>query len=463
MARTIIAGGKVVLPTGTQQVDIFVENEKIAAIGKTKNLPKTDNCIDARDKFVLPGLIDMHVHFVDRFMGTVSLHDFFTGTRAAAFGGVTSIIDFANQKKGGTLADAIKRKRSDADGNVAIDYGLHAEVTDPTPAVIKEVPSLIRSGIPTFKVYTIYEGMMVDDGAIIDLFEQTGKFGGLVIVHAENNFIAQRLKQKYLSQGKTSAIYHARSKPNVVEAEAIHRIAYLAEFMKAPFYIVHMSTREGCQIIQKCQQRGQVAFAETCTHYLCLTDNVYKRRNGINFIISPPLRKKKDLDALWSALAEGSISVVSTDDASFSIESKKMGKNRFDKVPNGMAGVELRLPVMFSEGVLKRGLPLERMVQLTSTNPARLFGLYPKKGIIQVGSDADLVILDPQKKVTLGKKTTHMQTDFCSLEGLKVTGYPIMTMSRGNVIVDNGNFVGHKGNGKFLKRRIDINAMQKVR
>jgi dihydropyrimidinase len=190
---------------------------------------------------------------------------------------------------------------------------------------------------------------------------------------------------------------------------------------------------------------------------------VYKRRDGINFIISPPLRKKKDIDALWTGLAEGTISVVSTDDASFSIKSKKMGKDRFDKVPNGMAGVELRLPVMFSEGVLKRGLSLQRMVELTSTNPARLFGLYPKKGVIQVGSDADLVILDPKKKVTLGMKTTHMKTDFCSLEGLKVTGYPVMTMSRGNVIIDNGNFVGRKGDGRFLKRRIDLYDMQHVR
>jgi dihydropyrimidinase len=280
MTRTIIAGGKVVLPAGAQQVDILVENEKIAGIGKAKNLPKTDNWINAKGKLVLPGLIDMHVHFMDRFMGTTSLHDFFSGTRAAAFGGITTIIDFANQKKGGSLADAIKRKRSEADGNVVIDYGVHAEITDPTPAVIKEVRSIIRSGVPSFKVYTIYEGMMVDDGALVDLFEQTGKFGGLVILHAENNFITQRLTQKYLSQGKTSAIYHALSKPNIVESEAINRIAYLAECMNAPFYIVHMSTREGRQIIQKCQQKGQVAFAETCTHYLCLTDSVYKRRDG---------------------------------------------------------------------------------------------------------------------------------------------------------------------------------------
>jgi dihydropyrimidinase len=322
---------------------------------------------------------------------------------------------------------------------------------------------MIQAGVPSFKVYTIYEGMMVDDGALLALFEQTAKYGGLVILHAENNFITRRLKQEYLSQGKTGAIYHALSKPSIVEAEAISRIAFLAKTLHAPFYIVHMSTREGRDIIRQCQRQGLAAFAETCSHYLCLTDSVYRRSDGINFIISPPLRKKEDITALWEGLAEGTISVVSTDDASFSIESKKMGKDSFDKVPNGMAGVELRLPVMFSEGVLKRGLSLERMVDVTSTNPARLFGLYPQKGIIQIGSDADLVVLDPKKKVTLGMKTTHMVTDFCSLEGLKVTGYPIMTIARGNVIVEEGKFLGRPGAGRFLKRKLDTNHLKTVR
>ncbi|UCF91666.1 MAG: dihydropyrimidinase [Desulfobacterales bacterium] len=463
MARTMITGGKAVLPTGAQQVDILIENEKIAGIGQASSLAQTDNWIDAKGQIVLPGLIDMHVHFLDRFMGTISLHDFFTGTRAAACGGVTTIIDFANQKKGGSLADAIEHKRSEADGHVVIDYGLHAEITDPTPAVMKEVRSIIKAGVPSFKVYTIYEGMMVDDGALLALFEQTSRGGGLVIVHAENNFIADRLRREYLREGKTGAMYHALSKPNIVEAEAIGRIAYLAGHLKAPFYIVHMSTREGRQIMQHCRHKGQAAFAETCTHYLCLTDSVYRRRDGINYIISPPLRKQEDIEALWEGLHEGTISVVSTDDASFSVESKRMGKDSFDKVPNGMAGVELRLPVMFSEGVLKRGLSLERMVELTSTNPARLFGLFPQKGVIQVGSDADLVILDPQKKVKLGMKTTHMVTDFCSLEGLRVTGYPVMTLSRGKVIVENGKFVGRQGEGRFLHRKIDFNAIRNVR
>ncbi|MBW1696641.1 MAG: dihydropyrimidinase [Deltaproteobacteria bacterium] len=463
MIRKIIAGAQVVLPTGTQQVDIFIENEKIAGIGKTKHFPRTDNLIDAKGMIVLPGLVDIHVHFLDRFMGTVSLHDFFTGTRAAAHGGVTTIIDFANQSKGDSLADAIQRKRAEADDDVVIDYGLHAEITDPTPSVLHEVRHIVRAGVPSFKVYTIYEGMMVDDGVLIELFEQTARYHGLVMVHAENSAIAQRLKQQFLSRGKTTALYHALSKPNMVEAEAIHRVVYLGRWLNAPLYIVHMSTREGNEIMEVCRKQGLPVFAETCPHYLCLTDNVYRRKDGINYIISPPLRKTEDIKALWKGLFNGSISVVSTDDASFSKESKIAGKDSFDKVPNGMAGVELRLPVLYSEGVRKRGMRLERLAELTSTNPARLFGLYPRKGVIQVGADADLVILHPEKEVTLGMKTTHMVTDFCSLEGWKVTGYPVMTIFRGSLIVENGTFLGRKGNGRFLRRKIDFNEIRTLR
>ncbi len=463
MAKTIIAGGKVVLPAGVQAADILVENEKIAGVGKIGRFARTDNWIDAKGKIVLPGLIDMHVHFLDRFMGTESLHDFFTGTRAAAFGGITTIIDFANQRRGHSLAEAVLSKQNEADGHVVIDYGVHAEISDPSRETINEIPGIIRAGVPSFKVYTIYEGMMVDDGDLAAVFEKTGRHGGLVIVHAENASIAERRKREFLSQGCTSPIYHALSKPNLVEAEAINRVAFLARVLKSPFYIVHLSTREGCDIIRNCRAGGQMAFAETCTHYLCLTDEVYQKQNGINYIISPPLRKAKDVAALWAGLAEGSLSVVSSDDASFSNESKLMGKDSFDKVPNGMAGVELRLPVLYSEGVRQRRITLERLVEVASTNPARLFGLYPRKGVIQVGSDADLVILDPEKEVTLGQKTLHMETDFCSLEGMKVKGMPILTMARGRVIVEGGRFVGREGDGRFLKRRIDFKKIKSVR
>lgn len=465
MARRIISGGRVVLPTGTQQTDLVIEGEKIVAIGKVKPFVKTDAQIDARGMIVMPGLIDVHVHFLDRFMGTVSLHDFFSGTRAAAFGGVTTIIDFANQEKGQSLAEAIKLKREEADGHVVIDYGLHVAVTDPTPETLKEIRTVIKGGIPSFKVYTIYrdEGLMIEDGPLMAVFAETSRHGGLVGLHAENASIAEYRQQDFLNRGDTSPVYHALSKPNLVEEEAVNRIALIGRSVRAPFYIVHLSTREGVAIIRKCRQDGHPAFAETCTHYLCLTDEVYEGPDGINYIISPPLRKSGDIRALWEGLGDGTLSVVSSDDASFSLEAKLMGKDSFDRVPNGMAGVELRLPVLFSDGVRKRKITLERLVEITSTNPARLFGLFPQKGTIQVGSDADLVIFDPTKEVTLGRESLHMAAEFCSLEGKKVIGYPRMTLSRGKVVVEDGRFTGGEGDGRYIRRRIDFRNIGRVR
>ena len=466
MSRTVITGGKVVLPAGIQRTDLVIENETIVGIGKAKQFLKTDHQIDARGMIVLPGLIDAHVHFLEPFMGTVSLQDFFTGTRAAAFGGVTTVIDFAHQEKGQSLAETIELRREKADSHVAIDYGLHVGITDPTSETINEIQSIIKAGSPSFKIYTTYrdEGLMVKDGALLDILEETARNrSGLVIVHAENNDIVEYRQQNFLSRGKTSAPYHALSKPNIVEQEAVQRVALLARSVGAPFYIVHLSTREAAEIIANKRKEGFPAFAETCTHYLCLTDEVYERPDGIHYIIAPPLRKKRDITALWAGLADGTISVVSTDCISFSDEAKRMGEDSFDRVPNGMAGVEMRLPVLFSDGVRKGKISLERLVEITSTNPARLFGLFPRKGVIQIGSDADLVILDPNKEVTLSKSSLHMIADFCSLEGKKVKGYPVMTLSRGKVIIENGRFLGHEGDGRFLRRKIDFKDMENLR
>ena len=466
MSRTVITGGKVALPTGVQRTDLVIENERIVGIGKAKQFVKTDHRIDARGMIVLPGLIDVHVHFLEPFMGTVSLQDFFTGTRAAAFGGVTTVIDFAHQEKAQSLAKTIELRREKADGHVVIDYGLHVGITDPTRETIEEIHSVIKAGVPSFKIYTTYrdEGLLIRDGALLAILEETARNrSGLVIVHAENNDIVEYRQRDFLSRGKTSAPYHALSKPNIVEEEAVQRVALLARSVGAPFYIVHLSTREATEIIARNRREGFPAFAETCTHYLCLTDEVYEQPDGIQYIIAPPLRKRRDVSALWAGLANGTISVVSTDCISFSNEAKLMGKDSFDRVPNGMAGVEMRLPVLFSDGVRKGRISLERLVEITSTNPARLFGLFPKKGVIQIGSDADLVILDPNKEVTLSKSSLHMIADFCSLEGKKVKGYPIMTLSRGKVIIENDRFLGHKGDGRFPHRKIDFKNMEKLR
>jgi len=459
----IISGGRVVLPSGVRKTDLFIENEIIAAIGDRKHFVRSDHLIDASDMIILPGLVDVHVHFLDRFMGSVSLQDYYSGTKGAAFGGVTTIIDFAHQEKGQSLAEAIKLKREEADDHVTIDYGLHAGITDPTPETIDEIKSVIQSGIPSFKVYTIYDDFMIDDGSLMAVFTEAARHGGLVAVHAENDTITKYRVNKFLGSGKTSAVYHALSKPNIVEEEAIQRVAVLARSVGAPFYIVHLSTREGKKIVEKCKQQGFPAFAETCTHYLCLTDEVYVQADGINYIISPPLRKGQDIDALWEGLVDGSLSVVSSDDCSFSNQAKLMGKDSFDLVPNGMAGVELRLPFLFSEGVQKGRITVERLAQITSTNPSRLFGLFPKKGAIQIGADADLVLLDPKKEVTMGLDTIHMAADFCFLEGKKLHGYPIMTISRGKVIVEDNRFTGCEGDGRFVRRKIDFDDLKGLR
>lgn len=459
MSKMIISGGRVVLPSGVRKTDLLIENEIIAAIGDRRHFVNADHLIDAGGMIVLPGLLDVHVHFLDRFMGSVSLQDYYSGTKGAAFGGVTTIIDFAHQEKGQSLAEAIRLKREEADGHVTIDYGLHAGITDPTPETLSEMKGVIRSGIPSFKAYTIYDDFMIDDGSLMAVLEEAVRYGGLVALHAENDQITKHRVREFLGAGKSSAVYHALSKPNIVEEEAVQRVALVARSVGAPFYIVHLSTREGKKIIEKCRKQGFPAFAETCTHYLCLTDEVYEQPDGINYIISPPLRKEKDVVALWEGLADGSISVVSSDDCSFSNEAKLMGKDAFNLVPNGMAGVELRLPFLYSEGVRKGRITLERLAEITSTNPSRLFGLFPRKGVIQPGADADLVLLDPGKEVTMGLDSIHMAADFCFLEGKKLTGYPVMTISRGKVIIKEDRFTGREGDGRFIQRKIDFNAI----
>jgi dihydropyrimidinase len=463
VSKMIVSGGRLVLPSGVRKTDLLIEDEKIAAVGDSRHFGHADHMIDASGRIVLPGLVDVHVHFLDRFMGSVSLQDYFSGTKSAAFGGVTTIIDFAHQEKGQSLAQAIQLKREEADGHVTIDYGLHAGITDPTPETLSEMRSVIRSGIPSFKVYTIYDDFMIDDGSLLAVFEEAVRQRGLVMLHAENDKIAKYRVREFLGSGKTSAVYHALSKPNIVEEEAIQRVALLARSAGAPFYVVHLSTREGKKIIEEYRKQGFPAFSETCTHYLCLTDEVYEQANGINYIISPPLRKEQDLIALWGGLVDGSISVVSSDDCSFSDDAKLMGKDSFDRVPNGMAGVELRLPFLYSEGVRKGRISLERLAEITSTNPARIFGLFPRKGVIQPDADADLVLLDPDKEVTMSLDSIHMAADFCFLEGKKLKGYPVMTISRGKVIIQDNRFIGHEGDGRFIERKIDFRAIKYLR
>jgi dihydropyrimidinase len=457
MVDTIIRGGTVATANGEQQADLFLDHGIIVGIATDQVNGSAKREIDARGLLVMPGLIDPHVHFQMPFMGTETRHDFFNGTVAAAFGGVTTIIDFAFQERGGTALDAVRARQALADGRACIDYSFHAIFTDVNHETPHQLEELVEAGIATWKVFMAYRrmGIMVDDGGLLALLEASSRLPCVGIVHAENASIIEFLIDRFLAEGKTSARYHALSRPTLAEAEAVGRAARLAGAAQNPLYIFHVSSADALAEIRAARGRGWPIYAETCPHYLCLDASLYERPDGYNWCMSPPLRAQADRDALWQALADGTISVVSTDDASFDAESKRRGSESFDKIPNGIPGVESRLSLLYSEGVAKGRIDLPRLVALTATNPARLVGLYPRKGQIAVGADADLVLLDPTRRATLSVETSRMRTGWHPYEGMEVTGVPMMTIAAGQVIAEEGEFKGRMGAGRFLKRHIE--------
>ena len=464
MIDLLINNGKVVFPDTSINTSIAVDNGKIVGIGSPTTIPEAERVIDASEKFVLPGLIDPHVHFCTHFMGAVSLDTWETGTMAAASGGVTTVIDFATQKKGSLPMEAIKARREEADGNAVIDYSVHSGITDPTPETIEQLPEIIKYGIPSFKIFMVYrkEGWVVDDGALLAIFEKIKPHRGLVGLHAENVAIIEYLVDKALREGNKSAIYHALTRPHKSESEAINRAMFLAKSIEAPFYCFHMTLKEGVELFHQARSDGQPVYAETCTQYLTLTKDLLKRpEDGINFICSPPLRDKEDIEALWQGLADGIVSVVATDQCAFSAEQKKLGQDSFDKVPNGLPGIEFRLPILFSEGVSKGRISVNTLASVTSTNVAKIFGMYPKKGTISIGSDADLVILDPKLEKTISVEDSIYGIDWYPYEGMKVKGNPIITISKGKVVYEDNEFTGKAGDGEFLKRQISSEILTK--
>lgn len=444
----VINNGKVVTPQGVFQANIGIEGEKIATISRSPL--KGDEVIDASGKLVMPGVIDPHVHMELPFGGTVSADDFKTGTIAGAFGGVTTIIDFAIQPNGESPFSAIEARKKAAERKVVVDFALHASLTDMEKVEDGDIRKIIEMGLPSFKLFMTYrkEGLMVDDGTLFALLQETASLKGLVGVHAENAAVLEYLITKFLREGRTEPKYHALSRPNFVEGECINRAITLTEEANSSLYIFHMSTKEGLEAVKSAKTRGVNVLAETCPHYLMLTDEKYEE-NGQLYVMSPPLRKREDNEALWQGVINGWIDVVSTDHCPFRTDQKAMG-DTFDKIPNGVPGIETLLPVMFSEG-LKRGMTPERLVEVLSYNPARIFGLE-SKGAIEVGKDADIVILDPREERTLSYETLHMNLDYSIFEGLKVKGYPVTTISRGEVIVDNNEFYGKEGRGRFIER-----------
>ena len=450
----LITGGRIITATDDYVGDIFIEDERVTAIGTA--LPMTaDRTIDARGKLVFPGGIDVHTHLDMPFGGSTSADDFETGTIAAAFGGTTSIVDFAIQYRGQTLHHAWDTWMKKAEGKAAIDYGFHMIMTELNDQVELEMDALVRQGVTSFKLFMAYPGVfMLDDASIFKAMLRTGKNGGTICMHAENGGVIDVLVQRALAEGKTAPKYHALTRPARAEGEATHRAIALAEMADVPVYIVHLSAAEALEMVTEARDRGLPAFAETCPQYLFLSYDNYEEPGfeGAKYVMSPPLRKKETQDRLWRGLAGNDLQAIATDHCPFCMKEKHLGDGDFSKIPNGAPGIETRMSLVYDGGVRTGKISLNRFVELTSTSPAKIFGLFPRKGTVAPGSDADLVIFDPEKKMTLRATTLHMNVDYNPYEGREVTGVTETVLSRGRVIIEGGQFVGRAGAGSFIKR-----------
>ncbi len=450
----LIKNGRVVTASDDAIADIYIEDEKIVAIGK--DLPySAAKTIDATNKFVFPGGIDPHVHLDMPFMGTYSSDDYETGTRAALFGGTTSVIEFILQTQGDTLHNALKTWQDKSIPKAVGDFSYHMAVTDFNDKVAKEVVQMIEEeGITSFKTFMAYKGaLMIDDGQMVQLMKVVKKHGGLVTVHATNGDMIDSLISKNISEGNTAPLYHYLSQPEITEAEASARFADMLYYTGCPGYIVHMTCEGALNAVRKATQRNQKVFVETCSQYLMLDASLYEKDfEGAKWVMSPPLREKKDQAALWSGINQGLVQVVGTDHCPFTWEQKLMGKTNFAKIPNGHPAIEHRMEFMYSEGVYKGKISLNKFVEVTSTNAAKIFGMYPRKGTLSVGADADVLIFDPNNKHTISAKTHHMRCDYSAYEGWEVTGKTETVLLRGKVAIENNECKLKAGDGKFIPR-----------
>lgn len=450
--KLIIKNGTIVTANETFQADILVEDEKIVAIG-TGFSEAEAKIVDASNKLVLPGAIDVHTHLAMPFGGTVSSDNYLAGTRAAACGGVTTVFDYAIQRKGQGIVETVETRRKMADPEACVDYAFHCAITDLADgSLLDEFETAVEYGVPSFKCFMVYkkEGMMVDDGTLAKILLKSKETGVLTNVHAENPDLIDVRIAKYLAEGKTSAWYHYMSRPEFVEAEADIRAIHWAKSMEAPLYIVHLANKEGVEAVTKARDEGYEIYAETCPQYLHFTSDVYKREDGRNFVCSPPIKGDESREALWSAIRRGDIATVATDHCPFQSYEKEWGKDNFTKIPNGCAGIENMYPYMLS-AANEGKITFNKAVELCSFNPAKIFGCK-SKGTLAPGADADIVIYDPEKDFTITCSNMHSDYDHTIWEGVSLHGYPVQTYSRGKLVYDNGDFVGEPGWGKFIRR-----------
>jgi dihydropyrimidinase len=453
--KTVIRNGRIVTAVDDYHADILIEDGTISMIARSIEV-EADRVIDAKGRLVIPGGIDPHTHMELPFGGTAASDDFRTGTIAAAHGGTTTIIDFAVQYRGQSLNEALDAWMAKAEGKTSVDYGFHLICTDLPDQRLGEMQGMIDQGVSSFKLFMAYPGVfLVDDATIYKAMTMAGDHGGLICMHAENGVVIDEIVRRALAQGKTAPKYHALTRPTKAEAEGVHRAIAIADMAGAPVYIVHLSSSDALEEVTRARDYGVPVFAETCPQYLFLDYTAYEQPGfeGAKYVMTPPLREQWNQDKLWRGLKFNDLQVVSTDHCPFCMkEQKELGRNDFSKIPNGGPGVEERMSLIFNGGVAQGRISLNRFVEITSTAAAKIFGLFPKKGTIAVGSDADIVIFDPEEERTISAKTHHMNVDYSCYEGMRVRGVTKTVLSRGELVIEEGKYVGREGHGEFLKR-----------
>ena len=454
----LIKNGRIITAVDDYKADIYIDDETVSVIGESLDM-QADVTLDATGRYLIPGGIDPHTHIDMPFGGTVSADDFETGTRAAAHGGTTTLIDFAIQTKGQSSIAALDTWHKKAEGKTAIDYGFHMILTDMDDDRLPEMRQLADEGVTSYKLFMAYPGILyVDDGTIYRVMRKAGDDGTVICMHAENGIVIDEIVKQMLKEGHTAPKYHALSRPTRMEAEGVHRSIAIAEVAGVPVYIVHLSSADALEQVVLARDRGVHVFAETCPQYLFLDHSYYEQEGfeGAKYVMTPPLREKWNQDALWRGLKFGDLRSISTDHCPFCYkDQKELGINDFSKIPNGGPGVENRLSLVFNGGVLPGRINLNEFVDLTSTSAAKMFGLFPKKGTVAVGSDADLVLFNPERKETISVNnpaTHNMNVDYNAYEGFEITGLSETVISRGKVIIEDCKYVGRKGDGQYLKR-----------